>query len=123
MNHKKITTSVNIKAMKKEYQSRSKEYYEKEAKKYSKERKRALQRISPHESKVSFNKPNRTLCGKRSYVVCVGKKYPELITIDSPPNTDTSDEELERMLLESQRLIERCKKYRERFYKNEPGLE
>lgn len=112
MNHKKINRSPNTKANKALYQSHKVKYYSNGVEESSEDQR--IQRISPHEYKVSTNK----LSGKPSYVVCVGKKYPELITIDSPPNANTGKEAIERLLLEQERLIERYKKIMERISKN-----
>lgn len=116
MNHKKINRSPHTKANKALYQSHKVKYHSNGVEESSEDQR--IQRISPHESKVSSDKPETTLSGKRSYVVCVGKKYPELITIDSPPNANTGKEAIERLLLEQERLIERYKKIMERISKN-----
>lgn len=128
MNHKEITQSPDIKAKKALYQphkfsedsphkwNNKTVYHGNEAEESSNDCMQGLRKITPHESRVSFDKPNKTLCGKGSYVVCVGKKYPELITIDSPTNAnDRQNEEIKRLQLDHEKLIERFEMMKKKY--------
>lgn len=110
MNHDEITQSSAL------YQSHKEQFSKDSPHKWSMQ---ALKKISPHKSKVSFDTPNQTICGKRSFGVCAEKKYPEVITIDSPTNANARrNKEIERLLLEQEQLIERFEIIKEKICEN-----